>query len=464
MTKPSSSLSRRNFLVSAGAIAGAAGLGSRFAWAANPPTIGKMDPGGHFGSLLSRAEFDAAPQALKPQLLASLTTTHPSLRATLTQAKPRHILSNLPPVSQQGTPASLGYPGTCEAQSFGYCLGTYTAANGPIGGFDPTPAANRISAAWLFAWLTNQEGKMGCGGSMALDYLDLLVQGGAPSELQVPYKPDCASVSAKTASNPNGVDIKLADYAGISKFRLGSLYALPNFLNGKAAFLELFKHHLLTGHAIAFSGLVPNDLSDPSKAMTKGAFNPKQFIAGSGHGQVIVGFDDGLGPSGAFLIQNSFGTDWPYLPNPTPLMAGRLFWTYESFFASQGYGAIAFPYIPHVSTNGVIMVAHPAEPGDPEAVIKEVATTQDAATGEHVLILQHSFSRPVRLLSVSVSGPGRGAPITTRFGRTISNGHSHVRQATAFTPGVHQVTVQVETFPYGMRGRALTYTANLQVR
>jgi hypothetical protein len=38
------------------------------------------------------------------------------------------FLSNLPAVSQQGTAASPGSPGSCEAQSFGYGLGSYTAA------------------------------------------------------------------------------------------------------------------------------------------------------------------------------------------------------------------------------------------------------------------------------------------------------------------------------------------------
>ena len=55
---------------------------------------------------------------------------------------------------QQGVGGSYGSPGTCEAQSFGYGLGSYTAALNSNGTpkWDPDEPQYQVSPAWLFAW------------------------------------------------------------------------------------------------------------------------------------------------------------------------------------------------------------------------------------------------------------------------------------------------------------------------
>jgi hypothetical protein len=458
-------LSRRSFLATAGGALLVAGADPLLApaSAAGPTVIGKMDPLGRFGATLNRAEFENAPRLLKAELVASLVTSHANLHGVLKSAKTRHVLSNLPPVSQQGTPASIGYPGSCSAEAYGYCLGTHTAANGPLGQFDPTPAANRISAAWMFAWLTNQEGDAGCGGSMQLAYPNLLVASGAPSEAQVPYKPDCSYLSARSSSDPNGIDVNLADYNGISRFLIGSVYATPWFQYDLAGTLPSLRNYLMAGHAIAFSGLVPNGYDQPSAAMVNGAYDPQTFIANSGHSQVIVGFDDSLGHTGAFLIQNSFGTDWPHLPGATSLTAGRLWWTYESFFASQWYGAVAYPLLPVPRTSQSTQMVSIGS-GDPVASIVEAARAIDRASGNGYLLLQHQFAQPVRLLSVTLKPPGVG-PLTQPYNGTISHGYSHITQRGAFPPGTYQVTLHAETIATrSAPARAITYSGTIQVK
>jgi len=65
---------------------------------------------------------------------------------------PSHaFLSNLPAVSQQGTAGDPGSLGSCEVQSFGYWLGSYTAARGSIGStkWDPALPQNSVSSAYL---------------------------------------------------------------------------------------------------------------------------------------------------------------------------------------------------------------------------------------------------------------------------------------------------------------------------
>jgi hypothetical protein len=58
---------------------------------------------------------------------------------------PSHaFLSNLPAVSQQGTAGDPGSLGSCEVQSFGYGLESYTAARGSNGSTNGIPRYRKI--------------------------------------------------------------------------------------------------------------------------------------------------------------------------------------------------------------------------------------------------------------------------------------------------------------------------------
>jgi hypothetical protein len=414
---------------------------------------GRIDPAGRFGSLLNSAEFEGAPRALTPAILARLASQLTMRGIISTGPARRHILSPLPPVMMQGTAHSLGYPGSCEAQSFGYGLGTYTAAIGFPGFNLAGGPANHISSAWLFEWAQSNQNKSKCQGSLALPYLQMLVAKGAPSALQVPYKPNCAYI--------DGINVDILGYAGIKKFMIGSYKALPHFLNLQSAYVTQFKQYINAGHAIAFSGLVARGYDNPAASMLKGAYDPQSFIPKSGHGQLIVGYDDSLGRTGAFLIQNSFGTDWPYLGATSSLMQGRLWWTYEAFFASQGFGAIAYP-IPRPPVPPAALRLG-STPGAPVAHVLEAIRADD--NGASHIVLETLFRRPVQLVKVRITPPRSRSSIFGGYNGAIKYGFAHVSRQAPFLAGRYAVELFARMLSAtGTPGEAITYRGYVLVK
>ena len=462
-----STIDRRTFLARSAAAATLAALKPGAILA--QPVRGHVDPSGRFGSLLNREEFDRAPHALRPAILALFASQTAMRSIVRTGPDHQHVLTGLPPIIMQGTNKSLGFPGSCEACSFGYGLGTYTAARG-YPGFDPSERANRISAAWLFSWAQRRAGfaqyppekgqfiadegegtagttgststvnmtspKRKCQGSKALPYLGLLIAEGAPSAAQVPYKPDCAYI--------DGITTSIDSYSGIGKFKIGSYKTLPNFLNGQSTYLTLMKQYINAGHAIAFSGLVAQGYDNPATTMVNGAFAPASasFKKGSGHGQVIVGYDDSLGHTGAFLIQNSFGKDWPYLSATDPLMQGRLWWAYESFYASQGFGAIAYPIPPFFAYPSTVTLSSP-NPGAPAARIIEAVRGDD--NGESFAAFELDFAQPVQLITLRVTPLRADSPVVGGYNAPITYGFARVTRRTSFPAGRYTVELDAHT-------------------
>jgi hypothetical protein len=115
---------------------------------------------GENGSLLYAPEFEQSPSVLPPEALTGKVEPLPK-QVTLT---------NLPAIAMQGTLAHLGSPGSCEAQSFGYGLGSYTAARSPDGSakWDASLAENEVSAAFLYNFEHNREGTQCPKGSGSL--------------------------------------------------------------------------------------------------------------------------------------------------------------------------------------------------------------------------------------------------------------------------------------------------------
>jgi hypothetical protein len=446
-------IDRRGFLAGAAAAATLAALKPAATLAQIPR--GQIDPAGRFGSLLLREEFEQAPRVLSPETVA-LFASQTTMRGIVKGGTPhRHVLTKLPTVMMQGTNNSLGFPGSCEAASFGYGLGTYTAARG-FPGFDPSGGpANHISVAWLFAWAQDRQHQTKCQGSQALPYLGLLIAKGAPNASQVPYQPKCGYIDGINTNN-------LDTYPGIGKFTIGSYKTLPNFLNGQSTYLALLKQHINAGHAIAFSGLVANGYSTPGTAMVKGAFAPQGFIKGSGHGQLIVGYDDSLGTSGAFLIQNSFGTEWPYMNATNPLMQGRLWWTYESFFASQGFGSIAYPIPQDVANRGTVTLNSPNR----EAPVARIIEANRADhSGQSLAVLEVDFGRPVQLNTLRVTPPGADSPIEGAYKAPIKYGFAHVARAESFPTGRYGVELDAHTLSEDLtQHQPINYRGSVTIR
>jgi hypothetical protein len=133
------------------------------------------------------------------------------------------FLDNLPAIAQQGTTAQPGSPGSCEAQSFGYGLGSYTAARTVFGAhkWDPGLPQNSVSAAYLYALIHQQEGRSCPTGSLALGYLAQLTAYGSPTRARIPYLPECSYLDGIPSSSPDFPD----DYPGMGRFRIGSYAA-----------------------------------------------------------------------------------------------------------------------------------------------------------------------------------------------------------------------------------------------
>ncbi|MQA91276.1 MAG: hypothetical protein GEU90_13790 [Gemmatimonas sp.] len=211
--------------------------------------------------------------------------------------------------------------------------------------------------------------------------------------------------------------------------------------------LEFIKRLLAAGHAIAFTGPVYWGYSNPT--LDHGVFGtntgsqPDSIRPNSGHGQLIVGYDDTKGdPSapGALLIQNSFGTDWP----PSEANAdGRIWWAYRTFLESQELAAVAYPRAESVPQQGklestllgpegfVTGVHHWVDPRDPSSV--------------H-LVVELQFTEPVQLGSIVITEPTTGVEVEQEYGLPFSTGYVFTRRVDGaqFLNGIWPIEITIE--------------------
>ncbi len=443
---------RRSFLV------GAAGA---LAAAAQPAAGAKLraslfvDPAdGRWGAEISSRDFSGVLEGLSPHALDGTVLQVANPAPATSRAV---ILSNLPSISTQGVPGSVGSPGSCEAQSFGYCLGAYTAARNPNGSvkWPASDAANQPSAAWLYQWehqVLEHDARICPKGSGAKPYADKLVADGAPSTAAIPYDPNDAATVAAECTYIKGLNV-MTTPPGSSRLLVGSYKV---YTNVSAANLAHFKELIRHGHAIAFSGLVAKGYGVQSPPLVNGAFTaPQGFKNPSGHGQVIVGYDDSKGPHGAFLVQNSFGPSWNPGPASDRGRNGRIWWDYDAFFGSQKYALIMFPNAP--MTNGGTAL-HAAGAG-PRFVVAN-ATVHTDVKGRHHLVLVTQASEAVTISELHVA-PHAGRQANVKLNETMRLGYQYVtrRGSKAFPPGPCKVAYTVKT----RAGATVSYTGSVQV-
>jgi hypothetical protein len=397
-----------------------------------------METAGPFGSLLNVAEFTAAVQALPPAAFFQ-----PPVQPPL----PSHaFLTNLPAVSQQGTSSDPGSPGSCEAQSFGYGLGSYTAARYPDGSskWNPALPRNSVSPAYLFAWGI-YSGFASCPpGGLALPYLNQLVAVGAPTRGEIPYEPDCTYFNTiqSQAAFPDG-------YLGMEDFQIGSYGAFQISSNPSAA-LELIKEYIANGQAVAFSGYVlcgyGTNVQLQDGVIYETSYSIKSNGQPSGHGQLVVGYDDDIGTpgnTGALLIQNSFGTSWPASAGApsSPAPAGMVYWSYNSFEKTQQLAAVAYPRAPWPLGGVPLLRSSNAPLG---SITRAFQWAPAGSPQAAYLILTHWFVGPIRLKSVTLTEPGAN-PVTATaiYGQYISTGYSYLTRTDgkAFLPGLWTVSL-----------------------
>jgi len=389
---------------------------------------------GAYGSLVDEKEFGAAVSVLPPSAFAD----PPAKPGGAVPAQV--LLTNLPAISRQGTKKGPGYPGSCEAQSFGYGLGSYTAARALDGHalWDASLPENEPSAAFLYAWL-HKIAHQKCGdGSGATQYLSRLVSLGAPSVEDVPYKPACPYLAGDSYLDK--------PFGGEDRLRIGS-FATFSINKNKLSFL---KELLAGGQAVAFSGLVIKGFN--TIPLDTGVVYSTETYPKSGHGMLLVGYDDARGrpdKPGAFLIQNSFGPDWP-----SPGAGGRVWYSYDTFLTTQFLGATAYPRDPSPPKGQMLKGA----PGAPAASItRAFQWTPDART---VLVLMHHFAEPLLMKSITLTGPG-GKSVTGTLNQFIQSGYTHFARSDgkSFALGDWKVVITGED----AAGAAVTYEGTVKL-
>jgi hypothetical protein len=407
---------------------------------------GSCESSANFGSLYVQSDSDNAVKALPAEALLG--------KRGKPVGKPdkRVMLGNLPAVAQQGTATDPGSPGTCEAQSFGYGLGSYTAARDASGAtkWNASIPQNSTSAAWLYELIQKRAGRQCPSGSRGLDYLEQLASVGAASRSQIPYQSTCNYLDGvNTGTLPN-----------MDRFRIGSYAVIP--VTGNAGAVAAIKSQLQAGQAVAFTGLVLCGYG-LNPAFKFGVIYDTATVPNSGHGQLIVGYDDKVGKSGergAFLVQNSFGTGWP--PNGTGSAAppGQAYWSYNSFATTQSMAAVAYP----VSTDlGKLRLRGSVVNATTATVVNAYQWTPRTGDKSVYLILNLAFAGPVKLNEVWLSEPG-STPLLVKavYGQHIGTGYVYLKRSDgkSFVSGRYNLTLKT-----GENGAtAVTYSGKVKVK
>lgn len=399
-----------------------------------------------YGAVLSQSDIDNAVKALPPQALKGKRG-----KPVKTPAK-RVMLDNLPAVAQQGTLADPGYPGTCEAQSFAYGLGSYTAARDSDGNirWQASQPQNAVSAAYLYALVQQQSGRQCPQGSRSLDYLAQLTRAGAPSRAQVPYQSSCTYLD----------NISTGPLPSMSRFQIGSYAVIPISNNDNA--VPQIKAHLQAGQAVAFTGRVLCGYAQ-NPTFKSGVIYDTAIVPNSGHGQLVVGYDDKIGREGergAFLVQNSFGTSWPPAGSGSAAPAGQAYWSYGSFSATQAMAAVAYPVTGELGDNRLQTATFDAPVA---SVVRAYQWTPGGEDTSVYLILRLAFQSPVTLNQLWLTEPG-GSELEVKavYGQPISAGYAYLKRSDgkSFLSGSYKLTLKA-----GDGGNAsVTYTGKVKIK
>jgi len=244
----------------------------------------------------------------------------------------------------------------------------------------------------------------------------------------------------------------------MQRFRIGSYAVFSIFSNPTA--VQRIKEYIANGQAVAFSGNVLCGYCN-AVPLQDGVIYETEIIPGSGHGQLVVGYDDDVGTAGntgAFLIQNSFGTDWPPASSGfSPAPPGMVYWSYNTFATTQGLAAVAYPRSPGPPA-GVRLS------GSVHAPLASITRAFQWAPDRQAtyLILTHFFHAPVFLTSVELTEPGtNGVTATAGYGQNISTGYSYLTRTdgNAFLSGPWAVTLKGTD----LDGNPITYTGAVLV-
>jgi hypothetical protein len=405
-----------------------------------------------FGALLDAQSPQDALEMLSPQALANLPPIATPARV---------VLTHVPPVVAQGGELhDLGSPGTCEAQSFAYGLGSSIASLTSSGTAlrNVTLAENQVSRAWMYAKQTHEIDDGRCGGTRAYWYLNELVLNGSASEAQIPYEPNCSYLEAvDTHVEPIGA--QRFTIAGFSARKINS-----DLLN---EVLPIMKAILAAGFPIAFSGTVPSGYIR-GLSLKDGVYYPVSWQLNSGHGQFIIGYDDTIGDAnlgrGAFLVQNSFGPFWPFVKTPNPAGGGRIWYAYKNFFEGQTLVATGYPL--RDRTSGIPL--RTADSTAPSVTVTR-AYQWSPIPSRVYLIVQLACAAPMRLKRIALTEhPPTSVTATGYYADNFLSQNYALLQRNdghAFLHGRYTIAIQTErTGSQTTPGTTYSYEGEIEVK
>ena len=193
----------------------------------------------------------------------------------------------LPPIGNQGE------YGTCVGWSVGYYTKSATEAialNRTAA--DLNSPANQISPKDLFTAIPDsKKGAADCNGTNFTDALDILQSRGAANLQTVPYSgiTNCYSSNVQAGWTANAAQHKIKYYRKIEK----SVNSIKEQIYNKLP--VMFGAKVYSNFQSWNTGNVYSSLS--------GSFQ-------GNHAITIVGYDNNIGPAGAFKVVNSWGNTW----------------------------------------------------------------------------------------------------------------------------------------------------------
>jgi hypothetical protein len=203
----------------------------------------------------------------------------------------------LPPVGKQTTPS-------CFVWSTVYGLTTFQAAK--TYNLDPTSADNQASP--IYTYIKVEEDYYGLknacqGGQMAKPLLFLNKNGGTASMTDAPSVDGCSAAWAAwgTATTTPNANFDFDNWTGVTVNGDDGIANIQNLISQNMPIA--FGCWLYTGF--------PQYTGNPVPYVGSGVWMKNPRNGGKvGHCMLIIGYDTTMGPNGAILVQNSFGTSW----------------------------------------------------------------------------------------------------------------------------------------------------------
>jgi C1A family cysteine protease len=222
------------------------------------------------------------------------------------------LTGKLPPVGNQGN------YGTCVAWSVAYGLRTYLdAASRNLSAQQLADPSNQYSPADLWMAMATADKAADCGGSNFEPALNLLVNRGVATLKTAPYSSlQCGGTPQQTWT-ADAANRKILNYRMIAEADMT---------------VENLKTHLAQGQAMSFGARLGDNFMawNGTGVLSSETYNQPN-MQHAYHALVLAGYDDSKGANGAFLVYNSWGTDWGN--------AGKIWVDYKFFLENFVFAA-----------------------------------------------------------------------------------------------------------------------------